>query len=60
MEETKDILDEHGERRDAELFEDNLGDGTWIPLGFAWNSPSELAERARDMEEFAAEELKRE
>ena len=43
---------------EAERFaEENRADGTWIPLGFAWDSPGKIRERARDMEEFAAEEL---
>jgi len=46
------------QREEAERFaEENRADGTWIPLGFAWDSPGKIRERARDMEEFAAEAL---
>ncbi|MGE5529017.1 MAG: hypothetical protein ACM3X6_07735 [Patescibacteria group bacterium] len=54
-----DTIGPEGERRDAELFEENLVDGAWIPLGFAWQSPSEIRSRAEEMEEFADEELSR-
>ena len=38
------------QREEAERFaEENRADGTWIPLGFAWDSPGKIRERARDM-----------
>ena len=46
------------QREEAERFaEENSADGAWIPFGFAWDSPGKIRERARDMEEFAAEAL---
>ncbi len=51
----QDTVDKNGERRDAELFEEeNQVDGAWIPLGFAWNSPAEVRARAEEIEESAA------
>ncbi len=55
---SRDGIDAGGERRDAELFEEeDLADGVWIPHGFVWNSPGRMKDRAREMEEFAADEL---
>ena len=61
MAKEQDTVGPRGEREDAEFFEeDNLVDGAWIPLGFAWDSPAEISERARDMEESAGEMKKEE
>lgn len=57
MKKNANIISPKGKRKDAELFEENLVDGAWIPLGFAWDSPAEVSERAREIEEFAGEEL---
>ncbi len=57
MAEHRDLVDEEGERKDAELFEENLADGVWIPLGFAWDSPAEIRSRAKDLEEDAEDNL---
>ena len=55
----QDTIGPDGERRDAELFEENLVDGAWIPLGFAWDSPDSIRKRAKEIEEFAEDELKK-
>ena len=34
-------------------------DGAWIPLGFAWDSPDTINKRAKEIEEFAQDELKK-
>ncbi len=52
----KDTVDEKGRRKDAELFEEGLVDGAWIPLGFAFDSPTEITRRARELEESAPKE----
>ena len=57
--EIRDTIGPEGERRDAELFEENLVDGAWIPLGFAWDSPETINKRAKEIEEFAQDELKK-
>ncbi|MGE5551688.1 MAG: hypothetical protein ACM3ZC_14335 [Bacteroidota bacterium] len=52
MSDKNDPIDAQGARKEAELFEEeNLVDGAWIPLGFAWNSPTEIRTRAREIEE---------
>ncbi len=55
----QETIGPEGERRDAELFEENLVDGAWIPLGFAWDSPAAVGRRAKEIEEFAEDELSR-
>lgn len=58
MAENKKHDAENEERHDAELFAaENMVDGAWIPDFHAWDHPEIVKDRARELEDYAGEEL---